>query len=691
MTIQSLQIRPGVVLDETYLAATGYAVDADKIRWWLGRAQAMGGYSTLETGLSGYGRAILEWALNDGTPVAAIGTHKKLYVYSTGRLLDITPQRTSGTYANNPLATTNGSATVTVTHASHGAATGDTVFIKGATTVATVQVGGISGTMSADPFACSNGSNRITVTHTAHGLADNDIVYFASATDFGGLTAASTLNVAGGLRVQVVTADVYWVWVSAEATSSATGGGTPTYEYAKPYVLTVVNGNSYTITASSNANATTSGGGAGVDYSYDLAIGAADGGESAGGYGGGAYGGGLYGIGAGTSTAPIRPRLWSLAAWGEDLIANVCGAAIYLWDASAPSSRAATLTNAPARCNAVVVTPQRSILALGCTSSGGTFDPLLIRNCALEANTTWTPAVTNSAGEERAGEGTRLVGGLVTAFGTLAWSDSATYELEYTGNIDQIYRPRLLAADAGLLTPSAAQESGGAVYWLDQTLMVRTFDGGRPRLLSAPIHTWLLDRINMGQSDKVVAVADRAYPAVMWLFPSGDSLENDRYLRFDHEEARSDPMAGWSPGTFDRGAWSTRRAFRNPLALDSSGTLYEHESEFGADGAAVARYIEFAPLEIAVDGQPAGEMVSHISRVILDATRSETFEVTLKARDYPDGPEETAGAYEIAVGAKYQDVRISGRQQRLRLDASTSTFWRLGIIRVDLSQKSQRG
>ena len=40
MTVQSLRLRPGVVLDETYLAATGYAVDADKVRWWLGRAQA---------------------------------------------------------------------------------------------------------------------------------------------------------------------------------------------------------------------------------------------------------------------------------------------------------------------------------------------------------------------------------------------------------------------------------------------------------------------------------------------------------------------------------------------------------------------------------------------------------------------------------------------------------------------------
>ena len=689
MTVQSLRLRPGVVLDETYLAATGYAVDADKVRWWLGRAQAMGGYSTLETGLSGYARSIYEWALNDGTPVAAIGTHKKLYVYSTGRLLDITPQRSSGTYGNNPLATTNGSATVTVTHASHGAATGDTVYIKGAATVATVQVGGISGTMSSNAFTSANGSNRVTVNHTAHGLADNDIVYFSGASDFGGITAATYINVAGGLRVQVVTADVYWIWVGVEATSSASGGGTPTYEYAKPYAITVVNGNSYTITASSSANATTTGGGAGVDYSYDITIGAADGGESGGGYGGGAYGGGLYGIGAGTSTAPVRPRLWSLAAWGEDLIANICGAAIYLWDASAPSSRAATLTNAPARCNAVVVTPQRSILALGCTGTGGTFDPLIIRHCSLESNTTWSPAVTNSAGEERASEGTRLVGGLVTSFGTIVWTDTATYEMEYVGNFDQVYRPRLLAADGGLLTVNAAQESGGAVYWLDQALMFRTFDGGRPRLLPAPVHTWLVDRINIGQADKVVAVADRTYPAVMWLFPS-DSAENDRYLRFDHEEARSDPMAGWSPGTFDRGAWSTRRAFRNSLAMSSTGTLYEHESEFGADGVAIDRYIEFAPLEVETSDQPAGETVAHINRVILDATRSETFEVTIKGKDYPADDDQTIGPYEVQTSDRYQDVRISTRQSRLRIDASTSTFWRLGLIRVDVSAKTQR-
>ena len=41
---------------------------------------------------------------------------------------------------------------------------------------------------------------------------------------------------------------------------------------------------------------------------------------------GGSYGGGLYGIGDSTTTAPVRPRLWSLAAWGEDLVANEDGA-----------------------------------------------------------------------------------------------------------------------------------------------------------------------------------------------------------------------------------------------------------------------------------------------------------------------------------------------------------------------------
>ena len=61
-----------------------------------------------------------------------VGTSKKYYVYKGGSLNNITPIRKTSTGLSNPIATTSGSTTVTVTDASHGAVLGDFVTLSGA-------------------------------------------------------------------------------------------------------------------------------------------------------------------------------------------------------------------------------------------------------------------------------------------------------------------------------------------------------------------------------------------------------------------------------------------------------------------------------------------------------------------------------------------------------------------------------
>src|SRR3954468_12088737 len=80
---------------------------------------------------------------------------------------------------------------------------------------------------------------------------------------------------------------------------------------------------------------------------YDITpVGLAAGNESSGGglgYGTGTYGSGVYG---GASTAEFRPRTWSLANWGEHLIACPRRGGVYEW-AAVTATPAAAVTNAP--------------------------------------------------------------------------------------------------------------------------------------------------------------------------------------------------------------------------------------------------------------------------------------------------------------------------------------------------------
>jgi len=73
------------------------------------------------------------WIGLDGTRYLALGTDRKLYLYSGSALYDITPIRETAALTN-PF-TTNGTTTVTVTDASHGAIEGDFVTFDSFSTI----------------------------------------------------------------------------------------------------------------------------------------------------------------------------------------------------------------------------------------------------------------------------------------------------------------------------------------------------------------------------------------------------------------------------------------------------------------------------------------------------------------------------------------------------------------------------
>lgn len=161
----------------------GRYTDADKVRFIAGKPQKIRGWSKFfPTALTGVPRGVLSFVGPTGQPVLAAGTESHLYfVDSAGNVADITPLRAAAaTINNNPIATTNASAVVTITDTAHGASTGARVTIAGATAV-----GGITvvGTYTLTVI----NDNSYTITH---GSA-------ATSTASGGgaaVTAAYTIN-----------------------------------------------------------------------------------------------------------------------------------------------------------------------------------------------------------------------------------------------------------------------------------------------------------------------------------------------------------------------------------------------------------------------------------------------------------------------------------------------------------------
>lgn len=88
----ALEPPPGLVSDETTYATPGLWEDGDKVRFWKGRPEAIGGWTKYHaTAVTGTSRNAFQWTDLSSYLNTAIGTHSKLQVLNRGTLYDITP------------------------------------------------------------------------------------------------------------------------------------------------------------------------------------------------------------------------------------------------------------------------------------------------------------------------------------------------------------------------------------------------------------------------------------------------------------------------------------------------------------------------------------------------------------------------------------------------------------------------
>ena len=132
MALIEYQFKPGIDKQNTESGAENRWVDSDNVRFRYGLPEKVGGWSSLVTDtIVGVARARHAFVDIAGNRYVAIGTDKFLLLYFEGQLYDITPLKTTLTSAT--IATTNASATCTITKSTHGLAVGDIVQLDSVT------------------------------------------------------------------------------------------------------------------------------------------------------------------------------------------------------------------------------------------------------------------------------------------------------------------------------------------------------------------------------------------------------------------------------------------------------------------------------------------------------------------------------------------------------------------------------
>lgn len=181
MSFMQLKFSPGIVKDSTRYSAAGTWYDGNLVRFRGGQPEAWGGWvqDFEQIEFSGICRALYRVSDLSGFQWLLAATNRRVYAMSDDLGYDVTPIGSEADLGSDPIATTDGSSVIVISHTAHGALPGDAVIIAGAT-----DTGGI-------PAA------EINDEHIISGYVDNDSYEITVATE-----ATSTTD-GGGSSVTV--------------------------------------------------------------------------------------------------------------------------------------------------------------------------------------------------------------------------------------------------------------------------------------------------------------------------------------------------------------------------------------------------------------------------------------------------------------------------------------------------------
>jgi hypothetical protein len=447
MPLQKIQLRPGINRDTTNYSNEGGWFECDKIRFFSGFPQKIGGWvKTSPLSFIGVCRQLWNWITSFSDNLLAVGTNVKVYIEAGSVFYDITPVRTTlvSPATDNCVETTNGLTTVTINVTGHGCNDGAYVTISGVTG----DVGGV-------PDAQINTEHEIT-------KIDDDIFTITVTT-----AATSTVASGGGTSIDIecqinpglaiTTAGYGWGTGGWSISSWGLSSNTPIFLPQRDWFFD--------------------------NFDNDLVMNIRSEVDT----NGKAQGGPIYYWERGSAVDPST-ALGTRAVLLSGVTLN----------GVAPSA-------VPTSAMQIMVSQNdKHLLAFGCQPYDGAaddYDPLLIRWASQDQPNEWEPRSTNSAGFLRVSRGSAIVRAIATRQETIVLTDTHLYTLQFLGTTD-VFGLQELADNISIMSSRATITANNVLYWMG-TDKFYAYDG-RVQTLPCTLREYVFKDINFDQSDQVV-------------------------------------------------------------------------------------------------------------------------------------------------------------------------------------------
>ena len=592
----------------------------------------------------------------------------------------------------------------------------------------------ITKNLGTNPFATTSGSATITVTQATHGMSNGTYVAFSGATAVAGISAAvlNTTYIISG-----VTTNTYNITLATGLTANATttGGGSSvvviqgsgSQGWGDGFASGI--GQQLRLWSDDNFGADlviaprggpifywkdSTGVSARARYLSDIANTTTIFTDTA------TFGSGATSI---TVSAAIAPSVYPyMYITGTNLPAGTRVAANYIPGATTvPINTTTTGVSAgnysfsyagsfvpTATYQVVASSIQQFVIAYGANSyepgnPASAFNPMLVRWSDQANAYQWIPEVTNQSGEFTLTNGSYIMAARTTRQEILVWTDSCLYSQQYLGS-PYVWGFQVLMDNISVISPNSMITVNNVTYWMGRDRFYMY--SGRVEVLPCSLRQYIFNDINNDQGYQVFAGANEAYNEVWWYYVSQSSANTivDKYVIYNYLDRV------WYYGNLNRSAWIQAGTQPFPIAADYNGRLLYHEN--GTDDQAtsatlpIEAYVQSSDFDIG-DGHNFG----FVWRILPDVnfngstTNQPLVTMTVKPRQNSGTPYGTADNPQVRSAQNYTTIpaytvqefdgqvytRIRGRQMSFRIESNTvGVAWQLGSPRIDIRPDGRR-
>ena len=648
MAFIKVQLKPGVNRDQTNYTGEGGWFDSEKIRFFSGYPQKLGGWLKLIPGTTigtssyilGTCRQMWNWVTTFSDDFMALGTNEKVYIEVGTNLYDITPLDSTTAAGDVTFAATNGSSTITITDTGFGSAVGNYVTFSGAVTLG----GDITAAVLNQNYEIATVVNVNSYTIVAKNVTTG-VAVLATGADSGNGGGA----VIGKYEIDIgFSGGTYGYGFGAGTWGRGTWGSGTTVPIVFPQRDWWFD-----------------------NFDNDLVMNIREG----------------------------APYYWERGATDNPTTA-LGTRAITLQDYAVTQSFLAA--DVPIKVGQLLISQNdKHLLALGAVPYGSTdlddYDPLLIRWASQDSPGEWAPATTNSAGDIRVSRGSFIVTGLASRQEILVWTDSSLYALTFLGTTD-VFGLQEYADNTSIISPRAKTVANNVVYWMGVDKFYAY--AGRLETLPCTVRNYVYNDLNYAQIEQIISGTNEGFNEVWWFYPSSTSNTNDRYVIYNHLEKI------WMYGTMERTAWIDSSLRLKPQAIDTDfttqiGAMYNHEKGLNDDDIAMISYIQSNDFDLG-DGDKFVLTKRIIPDVSFDTSTAATptVDFQIRSRNFPGSAfntatdaQDTKSVVSTTVGTFTEQVyvRVRARQVALKVGSTgLGVQWQIGSPRVDGREDGER-